>query len=191
VVGEVRAGARPAEIHVRAARLGVLLSTLELSTEVVDGDRVPIGVALARTAKAASAAFDTAMNQAGGSLSIWLVLLSLKTSHGASQRAMAESMGIQGATLTHHLNGMEECGLVTRRRDPENRRVHIVELTESGEELFERLRSVAVAYDAQLRGELDSAELDRFRRVLDQLGQNVSAGSTASADWAPSARDGD
>ncbi|MDT7645270.1 MAG: hypothetical protein QOC75_2270, partial [Pseudonocardiales bacterium] len=48
-----------------------------------------------------------------------------------------------------------------------------------------------VAYDAQLRGELDSAELDRFRRVLDQLGQNVSAGSTASADWAPSARDGD
>jgi MarR family transcriptional regulator for hemolysin len=104
---------------------------------------------------------------------------------------MAESMGIQGATLTHHLNGMEECGLVTRRRDPENRRVHIVELTESGEELFERLRSVAVAYDAQLRGELDSAELDRFRRVLDQLGQNVSAGSTASADWAPSAREGD
>jgi MarR family transcriptional regulator for hemolysin len=158
---------------------------------VPPGDRVPIGVALARTAKAANAAFDTAMNQAGGSLSIWLVLLSLKTSHGASQRAMAESMGIQGATLTHHLNGMEECGLVTRRRDPENRRVHIVELTESGEELFERLRSVAVAYDAQLRGELDSAELDRFRRVLDQLGQNVSAGSTASADWAPSARDGD
>jgi MarR family transcriptional regulator for hemolysin len=129
------------------------------------GDRVPVGIALARTAKAASAAFDTAMSQAGGSLSIWLVLLSLKTSHGASQRAMAESMGIQGATLTHHLNGMEGSGLVVRRRDPENRRVHIVELTESGEELFEKLRSVAVAYDAQLRGELDGAELDRFRQV--------------------------
>jgi MarR family transcriptional regulator, transcriptional regulator for hemolysin len=156
------------------------------------GDRVPIGVALARTAKAASAAFDAAMSEAGGSLSIWLVLLSLKTSRGASQRAMAESMGIQGATLTHHLNGMEGSGLVTRRRDPENRRVHIVELTASGEELFEKLRSVALAFDDQLRGDLDSAELDRFRQVLDRLGQNISAGSTASAEWAPSAplRDG-
>jgi MarR family transcriptional regulator, transcriptional regulator for hemolysin len=149
---------------------------------VRSGDRVPIGVALARTAKATSAAFDSAMSQAGGSLPIWLVLLSLKTSRGASQRVMAEQMGIQGATLTHHLNGMEGSGLVTRRRDPENRRVHIVELTESGEELFEKLRSVAVACDAQLRGDLGSEELDRFRQVLDQLGHNVGAESMANGD---------
>jgi len=69
-------------------------------------------VALARTAKAASAAFDSAMSEAGGSLPIWLVLVSLKSARGVSQRAMAESMGIQGATLTHHLNGMESAGLV-------------------------------------------------------------------------------
>jgi len=84
---------------------------------------VPLGVALARTAKAASAAFDSAMSEAGGSLPIWLVLVSLKSARGVSQRAMAESMGIQGATLTHHLNAMEADGLITRQRDPANRRV--------------------------------------------------------------------
>jgi DNA-binding transcriptional MocR family regulator len=44
-----------------------------------------------------------------------------------NQRQIAESIGIQGATLTHHLNAMEADGVVTRRRDPTNRRVHVVE----------------------------------------------------------------
>jgi MarR family transcriptional regulator for hemolysin len=148
---------------------------------------VPVGVALARTAKAASAAFDSAMAEAGGSLPIWLVLVSLKTERGASQRAMAESMGIQGATLTHHLNGMEAAGLVTRRRDPENRRVHIVELTESGEQLFGRLRAVAVEFDARLRSGLTKQELDEFVRVLEVLGGNVDAEWAVVAPWGQAA----
>jgi len=125
------------------------------------------------------------MSRAGGSLPIWLVLLSLKTSRGASQRAMAEAMGIQGATLTHHLNGMEAAGLVTRRRDPGNRRVHIVELTESGEELFDKLRTVAVEFDEQLRCGLSASVLDEFVRVLDQLGRNVDADATPIPGWGP------
>ena len=144
---------------------------------------MPVGVALARTAKAASAAFDSAMADAGGSLPIWLVLVSLKTERGASQREMAESMGIQGATLTHHLNGMEAAGLVTRRRDPENRRVHIVELTESGEQLFRRLRTVADGFDVQLRSGLTTPELDEFVRVLEVFGTNVNAEWAAAAPW--------
>ena len=140
---------------------------------------------LARTAKSASAAFDAAMSRAGGSLPIWLVLLSLKTSRGASQRAMAEAMGIQGATLTHHLNGMVAAGLVTRRRDPGNRRVHIVELTETGEELFDTLRTVAVTFDEQLRCGLSASVLDEFARVLGQLGRNIDADATPIAGWGP------
>jgi MarR family transcriptional regulator, transcriptional regulator for hemolysin len=127
------------------------------------------------------------MSRAGGSLPIWLVLLSLKTSRGASQRAMAEAMGIQGATLTHHLNGMEAAGLVTRRRDPGNRRVHIVELTESGEELFDKLRTVAVEFDEQLRCGLSASVLDEFARVLDQLGRNIDADSAPIPGWGPAA----
>lgn len=127
------------------------------------------------------------MTKSGGSLPIWLVLLSLKTSRGASQRAMAEAMGIQGATLTHHLNGMEAAGLVTRRRDPGNRRVHIVELTESGEELFDKLRTVAVEFDEQLRCGLSASVLDEFARVLEQLGRNVDADATPIPGWGPAA----
>jgi MarR family transcriptional regulator for hemolysin len=80
--------------------------------------RQPLGLHLAQVAKVVSRAFDDALAEAGGSLPVWLVLISLKSHQAASQRQVAEAAGIQGATLTHHLNAMESAGLVTRRRDP-------------------------------------------------------------------------
>ena len=98
-----------------------------------------------------SRAFDDALAAAGGSLPVWLVLISLKSGRLASQRELADAVGIQGATLSHHLNAMESAGLVTRRRDPRNRRLHLVELTPAGDALFSRLREVAFAFDQRLR----------------------------------------
>jgi MarR family transcriptional regulator for hemolysin len=105
---------------------------------------------------------------------MWLVLISLKTRSVASQRELAEAVGIQGATLTHHLNAMEADGLLTRRRDPANRRIHLVELTEAGEAAFHRMRVAATAFDERLRAGLSDHELDALRRLLDRLHDNVA-----------------
>ena len=133
----------------------------------------PIGLHLTRTARLASRAFDDALAAAGGSLPVWLILISLKSQRLANQRKLAEAVGIQGATLTHHLNAMEADGLVTRRRDPTNRRVHLVELTEAGEALFQRLRAAAVAFDRQLRTGLADEDVATLARLLDRLCNNV------------------
>ena len=133
----------------------------------------PIGLHLARTAKAVSRAFDDALAAAGGSVPVWLVLISLKTQRLANQRKLAEAIGIQGATLTHHLNAMEADGLVTRRPNPTNRRVHVVEPTAAGEALFQRLRAAAVAFDRQLRAGLADDDVATLARLLDRLRDNV------------------
>ena len=134
----------------------------------------PIGLHLTRTARVLSRAFDDALAAAGGSVPVWLVLISLKTQRLANQRKLAETIGIQGATLTHHLNAMEADGLVTRRRDPTNRRVHVVELTDAGEALFQRLRAAAVAFDRQLRAGLADDDVATLARLLDRLRDNVA-----------------
>ena len=135
---------------------------------------MPIGLDLARTAKVCSRAFDEALAAAGGSQPVWLILISLKTREPDNQRKLAESIGIQGATLTHHLNAMEADGLVTRRRDPANRRVHVVELTEAGEKLFHRLRAVVAAFDQRLRTGLSDQEIAELARLLGRLRDNVA-----------------
>jgi DNA-binding HxlR family transcriptional regulator len=84
-----------------------------------------------------SRAFDATLAAAGGSQPVWLILVSLKTRQLVNQRELAQAVGIQGATLTHHLNATEADGLPTRQRDPANRRVHQVHLTERRETLFD------------------------------------------------------
>ena len=133
----------------------------------------PIGLALTRTARAVSRAFEERLAAAGGSLPVWLVLLSLKTRALGSQSELAEAVGIRGATLSHHLDGMEAAGLVTRRRDPASRRTSVVEVTDAGTELFLRLRTAAVAHDARLRDGLSEAEVAQLAALLDRLAANV------------------
>lgn len=136
--------------------------------------RPPIGRELARTAKLVGRAFDDALAAAGGSQPVWLILISLKLQPTANQREIADAVGIQGATLTHHLNAMEADGLVTRRRDPTNRRVHLLELTDEGERAFHRLRKAATAFDERLRADLGEREVERFAQTLARLRENVA-----------------
>jgi MarR family transcriptional regulator for hemolysin len=133
----------------------------------------PIGRQLARTAKLVSRAFDDALVTAGGSLPTWLVLVSLKSQHHAAQRELAEAVGIEGPTLTHHLNRMETGGLVIRTRDPENRRVHRVELTRQGDAMFQRLAATVTAFDRQLRRGFTKQEVEALSSLLTRVYANV------------------
>jgi MarR family transcriptional regulator, transcriptional regulator for hemolysin len=140
--------------------------------------RTPIGLHLARVARDVSRAFDGALVEAGGSLPVWLVLISLKGSQGANQRELAGAMGIQGATLTHHLNSMESAGLVTRRRNPQNRRAHVVELTADGDALFLRLKEAALGFDARLRSGLGESDIATVEELLSRLRANAVDGAS-------------
>jgi MarR family transcriptional regulator, transcriptional regulator for hemolysin len=152
------------------------------------GDRVrpvqpPVGLHLASAARIVRRAFDEALEEAGGSLPVWLVLLNLKTRRPSNQRELAEAVGVREATLTHHLNVMDSEGLITRRRDITNRRIHVVELTDAGEKMFLRLRVAAVAFDRRLRAGVTAEELASLEDVLDRLARNVRVGDEP-AQWA-------
>jgi MarR family transcriptional regulator for hemolysin len=134
----------------------------------------PIGLRLTRTAKSVSRAFDDALGKAGGSLPMWLILVSLKGERHGAQRELAEAVGVEGPTLTHHLNRMETAGLVTRTRDPENRRVHRVELTEAGEARFQRLVATVIAFDQRLRTGFADTEIVALDGLLVRLRANVA-----------------
>jgi MarR family transcriptional regulator for hemolysin len=157
-----------------------------MSCAIVEGMRpvvTPIGLRLTQVSRAVSRAFDDALAAAGGSLPVWLVVLNLKTRSLANQRALAEAMGIREATLTHHLNAMESSGLVTRERDPANRRVHVVSLTEAGEEAFVRLRAAAMTFDRQLRRGITDEDAATLDELLGRLAANAGADDDA-APWA-------
>jgi MarR family transcriptional regulator, transcriptional regulator for hemolysin len=134
---------------------------------------VPVGLKLAQAARVISRAFDEALAGAGGTLPVWLILIALTAGRPSNQRELAEAVGIQEATLTHHLNAMAAAGLITRERDPANRRVHKVQLTDEGTAMFGRLRQAAGAFDHKLRGDIDDKDLAGLAGLLDQLAANA------------------
>jgi MarR family transcriptional regulator for hemolysin len=130
-----------------------------------------------------SQAFERALAEAGGSLATWQVLLLVRARQWETQSALAEALGITDATLTHHLKALESQGLVRRRREPANRRVQHVELTDEGVAAFERLRAVAAGHDARLRSQLSGEDMDQLRVLLDKLEAGL-------ADMSPGATSG-
>jgi MarR family transcriptional regulator, transcriptional regulator for hemolysin len=141
--------------------------------------QLPIGLRLARTARAVTQAFERAMDQAGGSASTWQVLLLVRSKNWDTQSRLAEAMGVTSATLTHHLNALEDGGLVRRWREPDNRRVQRVELTPEGVAVFRKLRHVAVSHDQRLRSLLGEEGTQELADLLDRLRDGVLAPTRA------------
>jgi MarR family transcriptional regulator for hemolysin len=126
-----------------------------------------------RTAKELSRALVEALAAGGGSGVTWRVLLALESAERRTQGELAEAIGVRQPTLTHHLHGLERAGLVTRERDPGDRRVQVVSVTESGRQLFLRLRRTAAAFDGRLRAGLDDGEVARLRELLGTVAENA------------------
>jgi MarR family transcriptional regulator, transcriptional regulator for hemolysin len=141
----------------------------------------PIGVRLTRVSKVVSRAFDDALGEVGGSLPTWLVLVSLKSERHGAQRELADAVGIEGPTLTHHLNRMETAGLVTRTRDAANRRVHRVELTQEGEAMFQRLLATVIAFDKKLRTGFTKKDIAVLNGFLERIRANVTDADSVEA----------
>ena len=134
---------------------------------------LPLGVAVTASAKVLARASDQALAVAGGSVPAWLVLQAVTSAETGTQGELAAVLGIAQPTLSHHLDGLERGGLVTRTRDPANRRVQRIAVTESGRQLFLRLRRAAAAFEGRLRAGLDDDDVTTLRRLLAQLEENA------------------
>ncbi|HEY8545442.1 MAG TPA: MarR family winged helix-turn-helix transcriptional regulator [Acidimicrobiales bacterium] len=151
-----------------------------------DHHQLPLGLDVTRTGRLLATAFDQALAEAGGSLPTWQVLTTLARDDGSTQRGIAAAIGIEGATLTHHLNRMEAEGLVTRTRVPTDRRTHRVELTDAGRQTFRRLLTRVVAFDTRLRAGLDPAEEATLRSLLARLRANSAGAGRTDTPTTPS-----
>src|ERR1700685_414237 len=73
----------------------------------------------------------------GMSLKDLAVLAYLRDSGVAGQQALAEALCLDANNCVLVLNELEEAGLTERRRDPADRRRHLVELTAAGRRALE------------------------------------------------------
>jgi DNA-binding MarR family transcriptional regulator len=97
----------------------------------VEHQLLPLLDHLARVGRRAA---ETSMAP-GGLRPRHLIALKLLSEHGpASQQRLAEALSLDPSNVVGLLNELEERELITRRRDPADRRRHIVALSPLGED---------------------------------------------------------
>jgi DNA-binding MarR family transcriptional regulator len=95
------------------------------------------------------------------------VVLSYLAEHdGVQQQELGETLCMDSNNLVLLLNELETAGFAQRRRDPEDRRRHIVELTGVGREALRRAEQGRESVEDEVLGALDSDERDTLRRLL-------------------------
>jgi DNA-binding MarR family transcriptional regulator len=88
-----------------------------------------------------------------------LVTLSyLRDNDSAPQQELAEAFCMDANNIVLLLNELETLGYVARRRDPEDRRRHLVELTAGGRRTLAHAEHAQEAIEDQVLGALDDDE---------------------------------
>ncbi len=96
----------------------------------------------------------------------FLVLSYLRERSPARQQDLCETLMLDANNCVLLLNELENNGWTERKRDPEDRRRHVVEITDSGREALERAREAQGTLEDEILVGLDEEERDQLNATL-------------------------
>ena len=105
-----------------------------------------------------------------------VALTVLRDRRGSTQQALAATLEMDGTNIVGLLNELEAKQLIERRRSPEDRRRHVVELTDAGADQLTSAECTLSAVEDEVLGALDETQ----RETLYKLLQQAAGGATVS-----------
>jgi len=125
--------------------------------------------------------FDERARLIGVTRAQWRTLSMLKRHEGSNQGMLAELLEIEPITVGRMIDRLEEAGLVERRRDPADRRVWRIHLTDKAQPVLAQLRSLADAMFDEMMTGITSNERERMHAALAVLHENLTLDETRKA----------
>lgn len=154
-----------------------------------DIERWPTGRLLSTAARLVEHAWDENLRAIGLTHAGVIALEVLAATGPITQTMLAQIVRVQAQTMGQTLSRLQAHGHISRRRSSEDRRVHVVSLTDAGREALER----AAESERQVLAQV-SIDTSMFRQELkvvvrELAGGQAPVGNSASAPLASAVRE--
>jgi MarR family transcriptional regulator for hemolysin len=132
--------------------------------------------ALHGTARVWRQAIDRRLKYLGVSQASWMTIaVAANAREPLSQSELADSLGVEGATMVAMVDRLVKAGLVKREPSTADRRIKRVVVTEAGYRLFGTVKTEAALVRKELLSQLDPEKLETATDVLEALQGMIEA----------------
>ena len=99
----------------------------------------------------------------------WAALYELSRLGEATQIDLAHALGVEAPTVVRIVDWMEKADMVERRKDPEDRRAHVLRLTPTAHPVVQDMKEIAAETRREFLGDVSVDELGTAITVLERI----------------------
>ena len=114
---------------------------------------------------AVSKMYNEEASRKGSTMATGFALLNIDPDEGTPSTSLGPKMGMEATSLSRTLRTMEDKGLIVRKRNPEDGRSVIIQLTEFGNEMRAFSKDVVLKFDEAVNDAIPQEDLAAFNRV--------------------------
>ncbi len=129
---------------------------------------------LRATWQAVSRMYNEEASKYDGSMAIGFALLSIDKEEGTPSTAVSSRMGMEATSLTRTLRTLEEKGLITRKKNPDDGRGVLIYLTDLGKERRELSKTTVLKFNEIIKKNISEEKLKHFMEVSDIITDLIS-----------------
>ena len=129
---------------------------------------------LRSTWQAVSRMYNEEASKFDGSMAIGFALLSIDKENGTPSTYISNRMGMEPTSLTRTLKTLEEKGLITRKKNPEDGRGVLIYLTPLGKEKRELSKQTVLKFNETIKKNIPEEKLNHFMEVTEMINELIT-----------------
>lgn len=129
---------------------------------------------LRATWQAVARMYNEQASKYGATMATGFALLSIDKDKGTPSTSLGPKMGMEATSLTRTLKSMEDKGLITRKKNPDDGRGVLIYLTKFGKEKRELSKNTVLKFNETVRQHISEEKMQHFIEVSEIINELIS-----------------
>ena len=133
-----------------------------------------IDYVLRATWMAVAKMYNEEAGKQGCTMATGFILLNIDPENGTPSTSLGPQMGMEATSLSRTLKTMENKGLITREKNPEDGRSVLIKLTNFGVEMRDYSKKVVLKFDEKVHENISAEDLQTFKKVANIISDLIA-----------------